>query len=105
MLPVELMHHFPTDLGICAPISVSRAAVKFILLGTPVPMVWLNKSVGVWTCGSGKKHSSEQLSTARYGMKENVLLGNYLGREAPETLPILKAAAILVTYDNLPGGF
>jgi len=59
VFPVELMLHFPTDLGICGFYFCIHAAVKFILLGTAVLIVLLNQLAGDWTCGSGKKHSSE----------------------------------------------
>lgn len=62
--PVELMLPFPIDLGICGSYFRVRAAVTFVLLGTSALIVLLNKLAGDWTCGSGKKHSSEQLSTA-----------------------------------------
>lgn len=59
MFPLELMLHFPIDLGICGSYFTVRAAVKFVLLGTSALIALLNKLGEDGTCGSGKKHSSE----------------------------------------------
>lgn len=59
VFPLELMLHFPIDLGICGSYFTGRAAVKFVLLGTSALIALLNKLGEDGTCGSGKKHSSE----------------------------------------------
>lgn len=55
MFPVELMLHFLIDLGICAPISVSGAAVKFILLAALCQLYGQTNQWGTGPAGLGRR--------------------------------------------------
>lgn len=105
MFPIKLRIHFPIELGICGLYFCIQTAVKLILLGTAALIVLLNKLAGDWICRNGKKHSSEQLSSARQRKREKRWCGEHIIRILPGKRCPRDIAATLITYDNLLGRF